>query len=209
MFLFLNEEVPTGEKGEKAENLAQKILKSIKHDVYLKTRYLEWSFVGKHHYLWDKNLNKVVVKWDRNEIILYPDSIQRSYVVSSEKLLQSERDDLIKTAQSYFNNDSFWLIAPHKILDEGTQRTIVKYNEGEALLVTYTLGGNTPGDSYLWILDEKGMPQSFKMWVSIIPVGGLEVGWNEWKTTQSGIELPKSHSTVLGKIKMGEVKAYN
>jgi hypothetical protein len=27
-------------------------------------------------------------------------------------------------------------------------------DEKEALMVTYTSGGSTPGDSYVWILDE-------------------------------------------------------
>ena len=30
-------------------------------------------------------------------------------------------------------------------------------------MVTYTKGGTTPGDTYVWLFDEKGNPKSFKM----------------------------------------------
>ena len=42
-------------------------------------------------------------------------------------VVQSEID-FIKTATDYFNNDSFWLVAPFKVYDNGVKRSIVKYN---------------------------------------------------------------------------------
>jgi hypothetical protein len=114
-------------------------------------------------------------------------------------------------ARDFFNNDSFWLIAPYKIFDPGTERRIVSYKNREALLVTYTSGGTTPGDSYLWILNENYLPTSYKMWTSIIPVGGVAATWSDWEKTASGILLPKKHILSLFgmEISMGKVKAYN
>jgi hypothetical protein len=60
------------------------------------------------------------------------------------KLTGSDKTDAIKTANDYFNND-FWLIAPFKLRDPGTSRSIVMQDEKEALMVTYTSGGSTPG----------------------------------------------------------------
>ena len=91
------------------------------------------------------------------------------------------KEEKLTTARNYFYNDSFWLIAPFKVRDPGTIREYVNFDGKDALLVTYTSGGATPGDSYLWILDENNRPLSWKMWVSIIPFGGMETSWESWE----------------------------
>ena len=108
--------------------------------------------------------------------------------------------ELIEKATSYFHNDSFWLVAPYKVFDPGTERRAVTLDNGtQGLLVTYTSGGTTPGDSYLWHLDAEGKPTSFQMWVDILPIEGLEATWEQWTTTESGAQLPTFHKfLVLG-----------
>ncbi|MGS0527908.1 hypothetical protein ACU8V7_24695 [Zobellia nedashkovskayae] len=94
----------------------------------------------------------------------------------------------------FFNNDSFWLVAPFKVFDSGTQRSLVTLEDGSnALMITYSSGGSTPGDSYLWHLGPNGLPESYQMWVSIIPIGGLKATWDDWKIMESGAFLPTSH----------------
>ena len=130
--------------------------------------------------------------------------------VHNFKVDGNQADELIQKAIAYFNNDSFWLVAPYKIFDPGTERkVVVDENNNEALLVNYTTGGTTPGDTYLWQLDENGRPVNFKMWVSSIPIGGLEASWSDWITTKSGALLPLGHSILFFGIDLGEVKATN
>ncbi|MDP4703862.1 MAG: hypothetical protein NWS05_02280, partial [Polaribacter sp.] len=109
-----------------------------------------------------------------------------------------------------FNNDSFWLVAPHKLYDNGTIRTIKKIDGKDALHIKYTSGGSTPGDSYTWILDENFIPKSYKMYVPSMNMEGLDATWEDWITTESGALLPKNH-LVAGKtiLSMGNVKGYN
>ena len=96
------------------------------------------------------------------------------------------------------------------MFDSGTTRSIVTLENGsEALLVTYKSGGTTPGDSYLWELQENGFPISFKMWVKIIPIGGLKATWNDWQVMENGVFLPVSHKIGPVTLDMGEVRAYN
>ena len=75
------------------------------------------------------------------------------------------------------------------------------------MLVEYSSGGVTPGDTYLWILDDDGLPHSWKMWVKIIPIGGIEFSWNEWKTLSTGARVALHHDHKLLKINLSDVKA--
>lgn len=207
IFFSKNEALPTGEKGEKAEELAQKMLIAINHEAFENAELLEWSFRGTNSYKWYKQEGKVEVSWNENKVILNTNSPEQSEVyVKGEKVTNNE---LINKAQGYFNNDSFWLIAPHKIMDNGVERSIVKVNDKDALMVTYTSGGTTPGDSYLWMLNENYFPTSYKMWTNIIPIGGVEATWSDWKDTEAGFKLPTKHTANLFdlSINMGDPKA--
>ncbi|MEM9076002.1 MAG: hypothetical protein AAGC43_03140 [Bacteroidota bacterium] len=207
-----NEDLPIGNTGPEADALAHKMLDALNHQSYQNTRFLEWSYRGgANQYKWDKQKGRVVVKWDDIKVDLNLVHPKTSKVFQQKTLVTSEkRETLIQKALKNFNNDSFWLVAPFKVFDKGTQRSIVNLkNENEGLLVTYNSGGTTPGDSYLWILNKNGFPVSYKMWVSILPIGGLEATWDEWLITSSGAYLPKSHKLGPITLSMGEVKGYN
>lgn len=206
VYLVYNEPLPEGKSGKKAEDLTNKMLVAINHDAFLKTEIIEWSFRGEHFYKWQKQKDLVKVKWGSNEVLLFTKDLQKSEVLSPKLQINEDKKELIKQANSYFNNDSFWLLAPHKIRDKGTERKLVFHEEKEALLVTYNSGGDTPGDSYLWILDENGLPKEFKMWISLIPVGGLNASWDSWVKTESGTLLPSKHTLFFGDLNLSPVK---
>ena len=197
-----NESLPAGTPGKEADELAEKMMLSINKKAFDNTEILKWSFRGKHHYEWKKQEGLVNVSWENASVTVNLNDYSKSI---------GESPKLIETAIKFFNNDSFWLIAPYKVFDQGVERSIVKIDGKDALLVKYTSGGTTPGDSYLWILDENYTPVYFKMWTQIIPIGGILATWNDLITTDSGIKLPKSHTlSIFGyKINIGEVKAYN
>ncbi len=212
MYVIYNEPLPEGKAGPEADALAQKMLKQINHDAYTNTRYIEWSFAkANHHYKWDKENGRVQVKWNSNTVNLNLNNPQRSAVlIDNIKVIGSEKEKLTQTALDYFNNDSFWVVAPFKVFDDGVSRKMVNLEDGKkGLLVTYTAGGSTPGDSYLWKLQDSGFPESYQMWVKIIPVGGLSASWDDWQVTENGVFLPASHK--LGPINIGidNLRAYN
>jgi hypothetical protein len=204
-----NEPLPQGDQGKKADALAMKMLNALNYEAYKNTETIAWNFRNEHFYKWNKQQNIVAVSWDNNKVILHPNEPKNTEVFINNKKVKNT--DILKKATEFYNNDSFWLIAPYKLFDPGTERRIVNYNDKEALLITYTSGGSTPGDSYLWILDKNYVPTSFKMWTNIIPIGGLSATWSDWKNTESGIKLPTKHTLSLLdlEISMGNVKAVN
>lgn len=202
LYFAYNESLPEGTKGKEADALAQKMLDALNKEAYDEVEVLEWSFRNQHFYQWYKQEGKVYVSWGKNQVVLNLLDHSKS---------KGDNPELIRTALDFFNNDSFWLVAPYKVFDEGTERRLVSHEGKDALLITYTSGGSTPGDSYLWILDNNGLPTHYKMWVSIIPIGGLKASWDTLISTEAGLKLPTNHTLSLLslEIPMGDVKAYN
>ncbi|MEP2280567.1 hypothetical protein [Maribacter sp.] len=210
LYYLYNEPIPVGESGPEADALAYRMFDALNYKNYNNTKVLEWSFRGDHNYKWDREKEIVTVSW--GDTVVYLDLITPSSstaTINNESASYEKTQDLIEKAQSYFNNDSFWLVAPFKAFDQGTERYLVEMEDGsEALLVTYTLGGDTPGDSYMWIIEPSGRPKSFKLWTKIIPIGGVEATWEEWVKTESGVFLPTQHKLGPLSISMGEVSGY-
>ena len=210
-YLKYNENLPTGQQGAEADQLATHMLQALNEAAYLSTDYLEWTFKGSHHYKWYKSKNTCEVYWDNFTVILDLENHNNSKVFVVEQEYNGvEKHDYINKAETYFNNDSFWLVAPYKVFDKGVERRLVRTEDGkDALLVTYTSGGSTPGDSYLWHFDDYGKPKSYQMWVDILPIEGLEATWENWVTTESGAQLPTFHKLLFLGLEMGDVKGLN
>ncbi len=190
---FTSKPLPEGQQGVKAEELTDKIQAAINQKAWDTTAAVSFTFKGNHHYLWDKKRNLVQVKWDSKKVLYNNQTLEGVAYENDKKLTDSQKIAAIKKANDYFNNDSFWLIAPFKLRDAGTTRSIVMQDNQEALMITYSSGGSTPGDSYVWSVDQNYMPKAWRMWVSIIPVGGLEASWEDWKTFQNNLKIATSH----------------
>jgi len=207
MYFKYNETLPTGIQGKQADALAHKMLNALDYNAYKGTNYIEWTFKKRHHYKWYKAKNICEVYWKQNKVILNLNNTSKSKVyIHSFKNESDMAKKLIDKAITYFNNDSFWLVAPYKVFDKGVERRLVKNNNKNALLVTYNTGGSTPGDSYLWIFDDGNKPEAFKMWTSILPINGLQASWENWTTTQSGAQLPTFHKLLFLGLEIDNIK---
>lgn len=211
LYYRYDEDLPIGSNPEQADILAHKMLDALNYEAFENTNYIEWMFKKRRFYKWKKDKQICSVYWKDYKVDLnlnHPDLHKAS--VHSFNVEGEIGRDLIEKAVKYFNNDSFWLLAPYKIFDKGTKRSLVSLDDGhEGLLVTYTTGGTTPGDSYLWHLDSTGKPVSFQMWVSSLPIGGLEASWTDWTTTESGANLPTLHKLLFIGIELGDIKGTN
>lgn len=207
MYFKYHEELSEGIEGPPADALAVKMLTALNNDAYQKTTYLEWTFKKRRHYKWHKSENTCEVYWKDYKVALNLANPKQSEALKSkQEVTDYQREELIDHALKYFNNDSFWLVAPYKVFDPGTERRLVTNEDGShSLLVTYTSGGSTPGDSYLWHVDDNGKPFSFQMWVDILPIDGLEASWQDWITTDSGAQLPTFHKFLFFGLEMDNI----
>jgi hypothetical protein len=192
--VIISEDLPEGKEGAKADELAKEILKELNYDAYKNTKVISWTFAGMHSYEWHKDENYVLVNSGDEVVRLNLKDYDSSQIISPKVMDDKIRQQHIQRAIKNFNNDSFWLIAPYKLMDDEVERRVVNTEGKEALLITYTSGGTTPGDSYLWIVDENYRPKAFKMWVSIIPIGGVTAKWKDWVKTQSDMILSTEKS---------------
>ena len=208
---YFNEPQPVGKNSAEADSLANKMLKAIGNNAWQQTALVQWSYAGGHDFVWDKKRNLVSVSWQDTRVLLNLNDWPKGQAFVGNVLQTGEQVDVLRgKAWSFFCNDSFWLIAPSKILDQDTERGLVLQADGSnALLVSYKSGGVTPGDSYLWFLDRNGLPTHYKMWVSIIPIGGVAATWEDWQTLSSGALIATKHKLGLINLKVENLKAGN
>jgi len=206
LMVLFNEQKPEGEEGRKAEAMADKMLEAINYQAWSETGAIEWDFGGRHQHIWDKNRHFVQVTWQGNVVQI--DINKRVGIVreSENGMTNAEKSKLCRKAWSYWANDSFWLNPVAKVRDDGTSRSLVNYEGEEALMITYDRGGVTPGDSYLWFLQEDGLPYKWKMWVSIIPIGGVSTTWDDWIELATAAKVATNHRNLLT-LKLSNIRA--
>ncbi|MEZ5038893.1 MAG: hypothetical protein R2828_03350 [Saprospiraceae bacterium] len=194
LFFSLNEKEPPGVTGPEADQLAREMEQAVNKAAWDTTKYVLWTFRGEHDYVWDLARNFVRVSWGEKVVLLHTKTITGLAFINGKALEGDEKNKLIQQAWAFFCNDSFWLNPVVKAFDPGVQRSVVTLEDGQkALKVTYMEGGVTPGDSYLWILDENKRPVQWKMWVNIIPIGGLAFSWEDWQRLPSGAMVASLH----------------
>lgn len=204
---YLSEDRPQEIKGENADALALSMFEALNKPAWDSLKYMKWEFMRGHKFLWDKNGNNALILWNDNKVIMNLDKVDGVAFKNEVKLDGKEKNALIQKAWSHWCNDSFWMFAPFKVFDPGTKRTVVKTENGQkGLMVTYESGGVTPGDGYLWLLDENNIPFGYKMWTSIIPVKGMYISWENWKVLKGGAKVAISHRSPVLSFDMLDVE---
>lgn len=207
-YMVKNESLPEGTASTEADALAQKMMQAMNKAAWDSTKSVSWTFRGEHDYEWNRVDHTVVVTWGDYRVLLNPAEQSGEVYLNNELLREEKAAPYVKQAWDFFNNDSFWLAAPFKAFDPGTERRIVECADGrEGLMVTYTSGGTTPGDSYVWILGDDFRPVACKMWVDIIPIGGIEFTWEDYTTLPGGAMVARQHKALgLLNVDLSEIK---
>ena len=191
---FMSEPRPTGEAVPEADELAREMETAVHKEAWDRTGAVRWSFFKKHHYVWDRKNGLVELRWGNTRALLRTgDKTGRVWSKDSE-VTGKDAESALQTAYKFWINDSFWLNPVVKFFDPGVKRELVTEEDGQkGLLVTYTSGGVTPGDAYLWNVDPNGLPVRWRMWVSIIPMGGVSMTWQSWTELSTGALISTEH----------------
>jgi hypothetical protein len=183
--------------GAEAEALAHDMVRAVDGDAWNRTGIVRWRVQWRHH-LWDRQRSLARVEWRGNRVLFDVNS-KKGRVWSKEAELGDgpAKQKLLDAAYAYWINDSFWLNPVVKAFDDGTSRARGTVDGKRALLVSYASGGLTPGDKYLWILDDNARPVAWRIWVKIIKIGGPQFTWEGWTQLPTGAWVATSHK-VLG-----------
>ena len=199
--------LPSGESGPAAEALANEMLGAINHDAWLKTGAIRWNFGGRQNHLWDRERHLAKVEWENIQVLINL-STREGVVYQAGQELTQGKEEYLEQAWAHWANDSFWLNPISKVFDDGTSRQLITMEDGlRGLLITYSSGGVTPGDSYLWVVDNSGLPVRFDMWVSIIPIDGFEASWEGWTTLDTGVKVSQKHDLSIFQLELTDIKA--
>ena len=198
--------LPEGQTGPAADALAHSLEQAVRGDDWNRTGAVRWTFLGGHHHLWDRQRGYARVRWSNMEVLL---EVRKKSGLAFSKgrfLDGKDADKAVAKAYAMFVNDMFWLNPVVKLFDPGVHRALVTLSDAdtrpgwrkEALLAYYSSGGVTPGDKYLWIADTDGRPVAWRLWVSVLPIPGLEFSWDSWQTLATGALVSTHHGGPLG-----------
>jgi hypothetical protein len=117
---------------------------------------------GRRRHDWDKarGLLRVTSGEGEDAVVTYLDLWDRGGVAhdGTRALSGDALQKRLDTAWAHFVNDSYWFIAPFKVFDEGAVRARIE----DKLRITFEGGvGLTPGDAYLYDLDERRRPKAW------------------------------------------------
>lgn len=193
VFAIASEPRPEGIEGPEADALARKIEAAVGIEAWKNVGAVSFKYANRRTFLWDRKRNVVRVDFDDHRVYLDIEAkkgraFTKNLIVSDEQ----ENAKLVDKADSWFVNDTFWLNPFAGFFDRGVTRTLV---DG-ALFISYAKGGRTPGDAYLWIPDETGLPKAGKMWVGMLPIGGLDVTWEKYVDLGGGAKVATWHKFI-------------
>jgi hypothetical protein len=191
--LLLRHGRPAGVAGPAADELARALERSVDRAAWDRTLAVRFSLGGRYQHLWDRRRGLARVHRDDTEVLLDLGKRDGRAFRGGRELQGQERERLVARAYAAWVNDTFWLNPLGKLFDDGVERLLVEEGGGQALLVQYRSGGLTPGDAYLWLPGEGGRPRAWRLWVSVIPIGGVEASWEGWTRLPTGAWIATRH----------------
>ena len=207
LFLFIREPIPSGIEGPEAELLADQMWEAVKKTEWDQTNWISWTFADRNSYVWNKKENIAEISFGDYRIEMFLNYQTGKAWKSGVELEDEEKVKAMTKAWTNWCNDSYWLNPIVKIRDEGTSRKYIEYKGKKGLLVSYIDGGVTPGDHYLYIVDDDGLPNAMKMWVQIIPLGGLKASFENWVDLSGGAKIALDHKIGPINVEISEVRS--
>ncbi len=190
--------LPHGQTGADADALAHRIERAVHAEDWPGTGSIRFTFRNGTEHLWDKTRNLDRIHFRGSDEVVLLDVAQRNgrAYKKGRELAGDARRKLIERAWERFCNDTFWLNPLVKLFDGGVTRSRVVNKDGESLIVHYSSGGATPGDTYQWLLGMNDRPRAWRLFVKIIRIRGLEFTWQDWTSLPTGPSISTEHKAL-------------
>ena len=191
------------ESDAKAQQLAKEVWQASGGQNWSKANAVQFTFIveqdgtqlasATHH--WDVAAATDQVKWKGKDVTVH--------------LAAPAQDEDGKAAYARWVNDSYWLLAPLKVLDPGVKLSSegLKESEGaqcETLRLSFAQVGLTPGDQYVLYID----PQTklVRAWDYIPKADTVMHGTWEKYENFGGLQLATEHNFGGKSIRFANVK---
>ena len=152
----------------------------------------EWAVVVdsaervRTRHVWDKREGRVRSEWrtgdDSVAVAVYdldgfdPEAPAGMVAINGRQLTGAPAAERLAEAQGRFVNDSYWMLAPFKVLDPGVRRAIERRDGFDRLALSFDDVGLTPGDRY-WI-EVDDVTGSMTGWTYLLEGSDAEAGWD-------------------------------
>lgn len=164
----------------------------------------EGERVPVRHHLWDRATGAYRIDWSNGDTLYtalfdVDDYTTGTVYMDGVPLPDSTQAEALDNAERAYLNDTYWLLTPIKLFDEGVTRSIDADSSdatAAALKLTFDGVGITPGDLY-WIYVNRDTGAVVR-WTFQLESGGI--GQNDW----SGYE---TFDTEAGAVRLATRKA--
>jgi hypothetical protein len=208
LFVFIAAARAADPSADKGEQMANDLWKASGGENWAKVKELHFTFVVEQE---GKTLFSAQHDWNVSagtDEVKWKDKQGKEHQVTAN-LTAPASDDEGKTAYGRWVNDSYWLLAPLKIRDQG-----VKVEPGEpkemkgvtceTVRLKFDKVGLTPTDQYVFYIDPKtNLPVAW----DYIPASGtgLQATWEKFQTF-GGLNLATEHNFDGKTIKLADIK---
>ncbi len=206
---FLDQPLPAGREGPDAEQLRAKIERAAGLDAWNKTAALSFFFPlsSTRHFRDNFRAYREVV-WEEGKVtyaVQYDQHANFLAVADGKRVSHDAGWKLYEEADKRHTNDFFWLHPFSQMRAPGAK---VLFVGKRALLLQYESGGYTPGDSYLFVVNEDSFPIRWQLWASVLPWDGIEFSFEEWHTCSTGARFSLRHKHTLFDVPIRDLKCY-
>lgn len=133
-------------------------------DAWNSTRYLTWNFDGRRLHHWDRFTGDVRMEADSVLVLMNVKARTGRAWVNGEEVTDAEAlATHLETGYAWWINDSYWLVMPYKLLDDGVilrsagESDLADGRAADLLVVTFDSVGLTPQNRYdVWIARDTG-----------------------------------------------------
>lgn len=187
----------------KAQQLAQEVWKASGGENWSKVSELRFTFIVEQD---GKQLAHVEHQWN---LVTGTDHVRWKGKDVTVNLATPAQDEEGKGAYARWVNDSYWLLAPLKVLDPGVKlkhegNKEIAGTSCEVLRLSFEQVGLTPSDQYVLYID----PQTklVRAWDYIAKEGAPMHGtWEKYETFE-GLKLATEHSFEGKMIRFAEIE---